>query len=70
MFSYKELSDDLLAGFFVEISRNIKKGILSKAMYHEIALIRAVAEKRKLSELDLKKIYLNSNKGHRNEQVI
>ncbi|BAR82298.1 uncharacterized protein KNN_01451 [Bacillus thuringiensis serovar tolworthi] len=41
----------------MEIKRNIQKGILSEAMYHEIALIREVAEKRNLSEKDLAKLY-------------
>lgn len=54
---YEQLPNDLLAGFFVEISNNIRKGLLSEAMYHEIALIKTVAEKRKISELDLQQIY-------------
>ncbi|MEB8715915.1 hypothetical protein P4259_24375 [Bacillus thuringiensis] len=54
---YEQISDELLAGFYVEIKRNIQKGILSEAMYHEIALIREVAEKRNLSEKDLAKLY-------------
>ncbi|WP_439328626.1 hypothetical protein [Bacillus cereus] len=41
----------------MEIKKNIQKGILSKAMYHEVALIREVAEKRNLSERDLAKLY-------------
>ncbi|MED2766026.1 hypothetical protein P4283_29315 [Bacillus thuringiensis] len=54
---YEQISDDLLAGFYVEIKKNMQKGILSEAMYHEIALIMEVAERRKFSERDLKKIY-------------
>ncbi|MGR5993188.1 hypothetical protein ACT7C9_01620 [Bacillus cereus] len=54
---YGQLPDDLLAGFFMEINRNIQTGILSEAMYHEIALIQIVAQKRNLSESDLKDIY-------------
>ncbi|MED2760733.1 hypothetical protein P4283_01285 [Bacillus thuringiensis] len=54
---YEQISNDLLAGFYVEIKKNIQRGILSEAMYHEIALIREVAEKRNLSERDLEKIY-------------
>lgn len=54
---YEQLPDDLLAGFYVEISKNIKKGVLSEAMYHEIALIEEAAEKRRVSELDLHEIY-------------
>lgn len=54
---YKQLPNDLLAGFFVEISKNIEKGILSAAMYSEIAIIKAAADIRGLSERDLRKIY-------------
>ncbi|CDN39366.1 hypothetical protein [Bacillus thuringiensis] len=54
---YGQLPDDLLAGFFMEINRNIQTGILSEAMYHEIALIQIAAQKRNLSESDLKDIY-------------
>lgn len=57
MSSLYEQPDDLLAGFYVEISKNIKKGVLSEAMYHEIALIEEAAEKRRVSELDLHEIY-------------
>lgn len=60
MSSYDKLSDQLLAGFFVEINKNIKKGKLSKAMNDEIALIQAAAGKRGLSKLDLQKLYLKS----------
>ncbi|MEK4031360.1 hypothetical protein MKZ02_23070 [Pseudobacillus sp. FSL P4-0506] len=55
---YDQLPDDLLAGFFVKINKNIKKKILSEAMYLEIALIKAAAEKRGLSELDLRRVYV------------
>jgi thiaminase len=54
---YEQLPDDLLAGFFVEMSKNIEKGILSEATYHEIALIKAAADKRALSEMNLREIY-------------
>ncbi|RWR12580.1 hypothetical protein QNH23_16600 [Siminovitchia fortis] len=54
---YEQLPDDLLAGFYVEIRKNIKKGILSETMYHEIALIKAAAEKRGVSERELYEIY-------------
>lgn len=54
---YEKLPDDLLAGFYGEISKNIKKGILSEVMYHEIALIKAAAKKRGISELGLQEIY-------------
>ncbi|HDR3452427.1 hypothetical protein BTT_61510 (plasmid) [Bacillus thuringiensis serovar morrisoni str. 4AA1] len=54
---YKNLSDDMLAGFFVEINKNIEEGILSEAMQYEIRLILKEAKKRKLSKFELKKIY-------------
>lgn len=54
---YEQLSDDLLAGFFVEINKNIQRGILSEGMYYEISLILLVAENRNLSEQDLENIY-------------
>ncbi|MFS0644643.1 hypothetical protein [Siminovitchia sp. 179-K 8D1 HS] len=60
MSSYDKLSDQLLAGFFVEINKNIKKGMLSEAMNYEIALIQAAADKRGLTKLDLQKLYLKS----------
>ena len=60
MSSYDKLSDQLLAGFFVEINKNIKKGMLSEAMNYEIALIQAAADKRGLTKLDLQKLYLMS----------
>ncbi|ASS92904.1 hypothetical protein [Peribacillus simplex] len=59
---YEELPDDLLAGFFMEISKNIKKGILSEAMYYEIGLIKRAANKRGLSEMNLRAIYLRTYK--------
>ncbi|MBJ8113398.1 hypothetical protein JDS99_27945 [Bacillus cereus group sp. N6] len=54
---YDQLPDDLLAGFFMEINKNILTGILSEAMYHEVELIQIAAQKRNLSESDLKEIY-------------
>ncbi|OPD52638.1 hypothetical protein [Bacillus anthracis] len=57
---YKELSDALLAGFFIEINKNIDKGILSAAMYHEINLIMIEMKRQNLVETDLKRIYLES----------
>ncbi|PGS83523.1 hypothetical protein COC69_01990 [Bacillus cereus] len=54
---YEQISNDLLAGFYVEIKRNIQKGILSEVMHYEILLIKEIAEKRNLSERDLEKIY-------------
>lgn len=61
---YEQLPDDLLAGFFVEINKNIDKGIPSEAMYHEIDLIRAAAKKRGMSEGDLQRIYLEQINSH------
>lgn len=57
MFLYDQIPNDLLAGFFVEIQKNIAKGVLSAAMYQEIELIRKSADRRGLSESDLREIY-------------
>lgn len=54
---YKQLSDALLVGFFIEINKNIAKGILSTAMYQEIDLIETEMKKRNISEIDSQKIY-------------
>ncbi|EJQ72359.1 Uncharacterized protein BC141101_05682 [Bacillus toyonensis] len=54
---YKQLSDALLVGFFIEINKNIAKGILSTAMYQEIDLIKIEMKKRNISEIDSQKIY-------------
>ncbi|MBJ8073197.1 MULTISPECIES: hypothetical protein [Bacillus cereus group] len=54
---YKQLSDALLVGFFIEINKNIAKGILSTAMYKEIDLIKNEMKKRNISEIDSQKIY-------------
>ncbi|OQR53396.1 hypothetical protein CDB3_30150 [Bacillus sp. CDB3] len=54
---YDQLPDNLLAGFFMEINKNIQTGVLSEAMYHEIASIQMAAQKRNLSEMDLKDLY-------------
>lgn len=54
---YKQLSDALLVGFFIEINKNIAKGILSTAMYQEIDLIKNEMKKRNISEIDSQKIY-------------
>ncbi|WP_371399556.1 hypothetical protein [Bacillus wiedmannii] len=61
---YDQLPDDLLAGFFMEINKNILTGILSEAMYHEVELIQIAAQKRNLSELDLKEIYQQRVEHH------
>ncbi|OQR53351.1 hypothetical protein [Bacillus sp. CDB3] len=57
---YEQLLDHLLAGFFIEINKNIQTGILSAAMYHEITLIQMAAKKRNLSESDLEDLYKES----------
>lgn len=46
---YDKIPLVLLTGFFYEINKNIQKGILSKAMYHEIRLIEKAALKRGVS---------------------
>lgn len=43
---YDNLSTEMLAGFYYHIKKNIEKGILSNAMYHEINLIKQVATKK------------------------
>ncbi|MCW9133938.1 hypothetical protein OF830_24210 [Bacillus paramycoides] len=57
MSSYKQLTNALLIGFFIEINKNIEKGILSDAMYYEIDIIKMEMEKRHLTEVDLQKIH-------------
>ncbi|OXT15238.1 hypothetical protein B9K06_22270 [Bacillus sp. OG2] len=52
---YEKLPDELLGGFYCEILRNIEKGVLTEAMYHEIDLINTAAAKRGLSPSDLHK---------------
>lgn len=46
---YDKLPVDLLAGFYFEINKNIEKGILSDAMYHEIRLMEQSALRRGIS---------------------
>ncbi|MDM5215135.1 hypothetical protein QUF94_27895 [Peribacillus sp. NJ4] len=46
---YDKLPLGLLAGFYFEINKNIEKGILSDAMYHEIRLIEQTALRRGIS---------------------
>ena len=46
---YDELPLDLLGGFYFEIHKNIEKGILSDAMYHEIRLMEQSALRRGIS---------------------
>ncbi|MDO7484821.1 hypothetical protein Q5O89_00485 [Peribacillus frigoritolerans] len=46
---YDKLPLDLLAGFYFEIHKNIEKGILSDAMYHEIRLMEQSALRRGIS---------------------
>jgi hypothetical protein len=51
---YEKLPTDVLAKFYYEIQKNIDRGVLSNAMYHETNLIKMEAEKRGLSLLELK----------------
>ena len=46
---YDKLPVELLAGFYFEINKNIEKGILSDAMYHEIRLMEQTALRRGIS---------------------
>ncbi|WHY58917.1 hypothetical protein [Peribacillus simplex] len=46
---YDKLPLELLAGFYFEINKNIEKGILSDAMYHEIRLMEQTALRRGIS---------------------
>ncbi|MGG0413414.1 hypothetical protein [Peribacillus simplex] len=46
---YDKLPLGLLAGFYYEINKNIEKGILSDAMYHEIRLIEQTLLRRGIS---------------------
>lgn len=46
---YDNLPLDLLAGFYFERNKNIEKGILSYAMYHEIRLMEQSALRRGVS---------------------
>ncbi|KMY41515.1 hypothetical protein [Peribacillus loiseleuriae] len=48
---YDKLSMDLLVEFYYEINRNIKKSILSEAMYHEIELIKQAVTRKGISLL-------------------
>lgn len=50
---YYRLPIEMLAGFYYHINKNIEKGILSNAMYHEINLIKQVAVKKGVSLTDL-----------------
>lgn len=50
---YDKIPIELLAGFYYHINKNIEKGILSNAMYHEINLIKQVAVKKGISLTDL-----------------
>ncbi|MGW8428912.1 hypothetical protein ACWGJQ_26295 [Peribacillus simplex] len=46
---YDKLPLELLAGFYYEINKNIEKGILSNAMYHEIRLMEQTALRKGIS---------------------
>jgi len=61
---YEELPDDLLGGFYYEILNNIKKGILSDAMYYEIDLIKIAADKRGLSIQELHRLGVRLSKEY------
>ncbi|OUB80906.1 hypothetical protein [Bacillus wiedmannii] len=54
---YSQLPDTLLAGFFIEINKKINEGTLSEAMHYEIYLINKEIKRRKISDIDLEKIY-------------
>ncbi len=44
--AYEKASNVLLSGLYYEIQRNIKRGILSDNMNHELELIAIVAKRR------------------------
>ena len=46
---YDKLPLELLVRFYYEINRNIQKGILTDAMYHEIRLIEQTVLRRGIS---------------------
>ena len=43
---YEKLPNEVLIDFYNEINKNIEKGILTKAMYHEIDLILSALNER------------------------
>lgn len=43
---YQKLPDDLLVQFYYEIRKNMNRGVLTNAMYHELDLIKIEARKR------------------------
>lgn len=43
---YDKLPLELLVRFYYEINKNIEKGILTDAMYHEIELIKQAVNRR------------------------
>jgi len=55
---YEKLPNDLLVQFYVEIIKNINKGILTDAMYYELDLIKEMASKRELTliNFDIEKV--------------
>lgn len=55
---YDKLPIDVLAQFYFHINKNIEKGILSKAMYYEIKLIKKSVIKKGLQIADLDR-YIN-----------
>lgn len=46
---YDCLPEEMLAGFYYQLQRNIEKGILSKTMYQELRLIENSARRRGMS---------------------
>jgi len=55
---YDKLPIDVLAQFYYHIIKNIESGILSKAMYYEIKLIKKSVIKKGLQITDLDR-YIN-----------
>lgn len=51
---YDKLPQEMLAGFYYHINKNIEKGVLTDSMFHEIRLIKHVATKKGFS---LKELY-------------
>ncbi|MGA4467108.1 hypothetical protein ACPA2L_31920 [Bacillus bombysepticus] len=66
---YEKLPNEVLAGFFIEINKNIEKGILSTAMYGEVNLMIRAAQKRNLSEEDLQRIYQKQKEAQHNQVI-
>ncbi|XJZ28695.1 hypothetical protein ACF5W4_07885 [Bacillota bacterium Lsc_1132] len=65
---YDKLPLETLAQFFYYINRNIEQGILSKAMYYEMELIKKSARKHGLSVEDLNQ-FLEDLSNHRKLEI-